>query len=374
MKNEPQIAATVAARPLALAMTQLCKVVSKRGYVPILKNVLLRVEDGVVHITATDIDTFLTARIPCGPAEDFATTVDAYQLRDIAKAAKGCVTLSYEAGTLTIASNNASRRMDGLPVGDFPAQPAPVLGEAQSMPLAEFRASMVKVAPAMSKDERRRYLMGVYFYGAGKVVATDGHRLVHVDCQLAKAVDGDAFKGAIVASDVVKIFAGLPKAGLTGDCVAAFDDVRARFIYSVAGVDYSLTTKLVDASYPDFQRVIPQHNNIRIAFDRAQFMSALRAMWPTLRESRYKARLEFKGPLCTLSTSNLDASASSDLDRDSDSLLNFEIGFNAVYLMDALKVMAGDKVTLKLASATDPALFVDDAAPDSEFVIMPYRL
>lgn len=340
---------------LTRLLTAVTKVVEARSTIPILGNVLLSVEDGQFSARATDLDIEVSTSIPVLDATNGSTTVNAKMLADIAKKAGSDVSLELDSDTLTVKSGRSRFKLQTLPVDDFPSFAAGGFDVEFDVDLASL------VAPtqfAISTEETRHYLNGVYLHAteAGTVaVATDGHRLSrHTGPFLA------SFDGVILPRKLVSI---LPK----GSVRVSLSARKVR----IATDDTTITGKLIDGTFPDYQRVIPTGNDKIVLADRKALATAVERVSTVATERGRAVKLEIAPGQIALSVRG-DAEATDAVEADY-SGEPIEIGFNAAYLTELLANLSGDTVRIALNDGGSPTIFTggDD---DVLVLLMPMRV
>lgn len=336
------------------------KVVESRITIPILSNVLLSVEDvasGGKRFTAraTDLDIEISTSISVLDASNGSTTVNAKLLNDIAKKAGGDVSLELEADVLTVKSGRSRFRLQTLSVDDFPSFAAGGFDVEFDVDLA---ALVAPVSFAMSTEMTRYYLNGVCLEGnEGRLaaVATDGHRLSR---HTAPTV-GD-LPPVILPRKLVSI---LPK----GPVHVSLSSTKAR----IQTDDTTITSKLIDGTFPDYRRVIPTGNDKIVLADRKALATAVERVSAVATERGRAVKLEIAPGQIALSVRG-DAEATDSIEADY-SGEPLEIGFNAAYLTELLGNLTGDTVRIALNDGGSPTIFTggDD---DVLVVLMPMRV
>lgn len=338
---------------LTRLLTAVTKVVETRSTIPILGNVLLSVEDGQLSARATDLDIEVSTSIPVLDATNGSTTVNAKMLADIAKRAAGDVSLELADGVLTVKSGRSRFKLATLPVDDFPSFAAGGFDVEFDVDLAGL------VAPtqfAISTEETRYYLNGVYFHAIEdgdfylRAVATDGHRLSRHSILLPEGVDtANIFKGVILPRKLVSI---LPK----GNVHVSLSPTKVRIQTSNgANGDTVITSKLIDGTFPDYQRVIPTGNDKIVLSSIAELRTAVERVSTVATERGRAVKLEIAPGQIGLSVRG-DAEATDVVEADY-SGEPFEIGFNSAYLTELLGNLTGDTVRIALNDGGSPTIF-----------------
>jgi len=348
--------------------------VATRGTIPILSNVLLEAADGMLKLRATDLDIEITASAPAEVVARGATTVDALTLRDfIAKtSAKADIALEQVEGQLVVRCGRARLRLSVLPAEDFPNLEAVKSSHAFSLPAKPLAAMLAQAAIAISTEETRYYLNGIYLHVSGerlRMVATTGHILARVDGPQPAGAQG--MPGVILPRKAVAELARLA-AKTEGDVAIAVGSTKVSATFP-GGI--ALTTKLIDGTFPDYARVIPANNSAICVVDREALATAIgRAGALSGKDAGRKLKMSFADGVMTLEVTNPDAGSSHDeinVEWDSPPI---EIGFNASYLLEIVGVMTGGRVEIALADPGSPALLRCAEDPAALFVIMPLRI
>ena len=246
---------TVERAALLKALGHVHRVVERRNTIPILSNVLLRAEDGALRLKATDLDIEVTETISADITEGGSTTVPAYVIYDIVRklsdGAQVSLEMAGDAGQVQIRSGRSRFMLQALPESDFPDLAAGDLPHRFTLPAADLKRLIEKTQFAISTEETRYYLNGIYLHAAeshGKpvlrAVATDGHRLAQVELPLpAGAKD---MPGVIVPRKTVVELAKLAEDG-DGDVRIELSPSKIR----VTTARVVLTSKLIDGTFPD---------------------------------------------------------------------------------------------------------------------------
>ncbi len=356
------------------ALALVSRVVERRNTIPILANVLLTADKGTLTLTATDLDMEMTTARPCQLAgKAISTTLPAAHLHDIVrKLPEGCeVQLSGDEQVWTISGGRSRFRISCLPPADFPAMTRADLTASISLPGEVLKHMIETVRFAISTEETRYYLNGIHWHGGGDntlvAVATDGHRLARHVSNLPEPVD---FPGIIVPRKTVEsILKMLPDKGSVAIGIAP-----TRIVVTLEDGTV-LVSKLIDGTYPDYQRVIPQGNANRYLVDRASLLAAVDRV-ATISPAGRAIKFSFGDGELALSVYNPDAGTGEDsISAAMEAGEPVDIGFNGRYCIDLLNATQAENLIFELGDAGAPArVTLQDAgesAPD--FVLMPMR-
>jgi DNA polymerase-3 subunit beta len=348
-------------------------VVERRNTIPILANVVLRAEDGQLSLTATDMDMDIATEVGCAVVTSGTATTSAHMLYDIArKLPDGAeVELTVVEGHVNINAGRSSFRLPTLPVEDFPAISSSDLPVNFTLTAADLRDLVDTTRFAISTEETRYYLNGIYFHKAEDgnlcAVATDGHRLALTRQSLPS--------GASQMPSVI-----LPRKAVSelrkllddhdGDVSIGLSETRAKFGFGAV----LLTSKLIDGTFPDYTRVIPEGNDRIMQVDVSSFSAAVDRVSTISSEKSRSVKMGLKSGLLTLSASNTDASSATEQLEVRYDGPEMDIGFNARYLLDIANQVNNDIVEFALADQGSPSLVRAPGDHASLFVLMPMRV
>jgi DNA polymerase-3 subunit beta len=363
---------------LLKSLNHVHRVVERRNTIPILSNVLLAAEGQSLELKATDLDLEITEATTAKVERAGATTVPAHLLYDIIRklpeGAEVMLKTDEDGNAMTVASGRSSFRLQCLPQSDFPELSAGSFSHIFRLESAALKGLIDKTQFAISTEETRYYLNGIYFHAietGGKLklrsVATDGHRLARAEMDAPAGSEG--MPGIIIPRKTVSELQKLvddPDVAVTTE----LSDTKIRFtIGSVI-----LTSKLIDGTFPDYQRVIPTGNDKKLVVDRETFARAVDRVSTISSERGRAVKLSISDGQVTLAVNNPDSgSATEELaaDYSSDPI---EIGFNAKYLLDVAAQLTGSEARFMLADAGSPTLIHDTSDEHALYVLMPMRV
>lgn len=368
----------LSAGDLAAAMTSLARIIEKKNTIPILSNMVLRPVSGGLRLEATDLDIMMSTKVPAaidGPGDP--TTVPGHLAADIVKKWKKgeTVELAWEgSANATIKSGRSRFTLQTLPASDFPDLAAGEFPHRFAIPAELLASTLDRAKFAISTEETRYYLNGVYLHSIEKgdetllrAVATDGHRMARIDAGPLPDYGARGMPGIIVPRRTVLALDRLLDKGNIQV------DVSANKIRFTIG-ETVLTSKLIDGTFPDYDRVIPKGNNKTARLDRAELTSALDRVSTISSERGRAVKMSFRTGQVELDITNPDqGTAHEDVDANYDAP-HIEVGFNSRYLLDILAVMPGNQVVIAIDEPGNPALITDAEAPGATFVLMPMRV
>jgi len=365
--------ATIERATLLKSLGHVQSVVERRNTIPILSNVLIEArDDGSLRLMATDLDLQVDESVPANVSQAGATTLSAHTLFDIVrKLPEGSqVELSAAEGKMQINAGRSRFSLSTLPRDDFPVIAEGELPTRFELPAATLRQVIEKTRFAISSEETRYYLMGIFLHVIDdqlRAAATDGHRLARVT--LAKPDGADGMPDVIVPRKAVAELYRLLEE-LEGTVEISLSPTKVRFGLGSA----VLTSKLIDGTFPDYNRVIPTANDKLLKLDPKSFSAGVDRVSTIASEKTRAVKMSVDRDKVTLSvTSPENGLATEELPADygADGL---EIGFNARYLLDILGEIDGDTVEVHLADAAAPTLLRENDKSNALYVLMPMRV
>ena len=365
---------TIERGALLKALNHVQSVVERRNTIPILANVLLSADDGQLSLTATDLDIEIVEGVPADVASGGGTTAPAHTMYDIVRklpdGAQVEVNHDTETGKVAVVAGRSRFALQSLPREDFPAAAAGDLPYSFEISTKDLFRLVEKTRFAISTEETRYYLNGIYLHtvdGKLRAVATDGHRLARVDMPMPSGADG--MPGIIVPRKTVTELLKLLEAGDESVKIAV-SDTKIRF--DLGGV--TLTSKLIDGTFPDYGRVIPSENDKSMEVDGKLFASAVDRVSTISTERSRAVKLDLDDGKVTLAVNNPDSGSATEelgVDYKGDAL---EIGFNARYLLDITQQLDGPTAHFELSDAGSPTVVRDTDDAEALYVLMPMRV
>ncbi|MCH9825315.1 MULTISPECIES: DNA polymerase III subunit beta [Lentibacter] len=363
---------------LLKAVAQAQSVVERRNTIPILANVLIEAQDSDVRFRATDLDIEVVDRADAQVERAGATTVSAVLLHEIVRKLPdgSLVTLTDDGakGRLTVEAGRSNFSLATLPKEDFPVMATSEYSSNFSAPAVVLRRLFDKSKFAISTEETRYYLNGVYMHisdsDGGKVlrcVATDGHRLARIDAELPSGAA--EMPGVIVPRKTV------------GELRKLLDDDEAKIAVSVsetkirfATPDITLTSKVIDGTFPDYTRVIPQGNTRKLEVDAAEFAKAVDRVATVSSERSRAVKLTLAEDKLILSVNAPDSGAAEEELAVAYGDEHLEIGFNAKYLLEIANQVDRENAVFLFNSSGDPTLMREGNDTSAVYVVMPMRV
>lgn len=360
---------------LLKALSHVQSVVERRNTIPILSNVELDADEGRLRLTATDLDLAIVEEVPANVDEAGGTTVPAHTMHDIVRKlpAGAEIALSLAGERLILTAGRARFQLACLPREDFPTMATGDLPYRFDLAASALKHLIDRTRFAISMEETRYYLNGIYFHVSEdesallKAVATDGHRLARAQVPMPEGAA--AMPGVIVPRKTVLELRKLVEE-YDGTIAVALSDTKIRFAFDSA----VLTSKLIDGTFPDYERVIPTGNDKRLVVDCHTFAESVDRVATISSEKSRSVKLSLETDKLTLSvTSPEHGTATEELPAEYEGE-PMEIGFNARYLLDILEQIEGEKVEARLQNATSPTIMRDPEDDSALYVLMPMRV
>jgi DNA polymerase-3 subunit beta len=368
---------TIERAALLKALGHVQSVVERRNTIPILSNVMLRAGSGRLALSATDMDLEIVETATAQVARDGATTAPAHTLYDIVRKLREGAQIELEAagdkGSLTLRSGRSTFTLACLPPEDYPLMAGGELPHSFSLQASELKTLIDKTRFAISMEETRYYLNGIFLHAAGgdtkvlRAVATDGHRLARVEMMIPEGAAG--MPGVIVPRKTVAELRKLIDE-TEQEIGISLSDTKIRFVFG----DAVLTSKLIDGTFPDYDRVIPTGNDKVLEVNCKEFAEAVdRVSTISTEKSRAVKLAVDRGSLTLSATSPENGTATEELEVRY-SATPIEIGFNSRYLLDITDQITGEGAVFEMADAASPTIVHDRAGTSALYVLMPMRV
>jgi DNA polymerase-3 subunit beta len=369
---------TVERADLLKSLGHVHRVVERRNTIPILANVLIKAEKSKLGFKATDLDLEITETIAAEVGPSGSTTVPAHMfyeiVRKLPEGAQIVLEASNDRAVLAIKAGKSRFTLQTLPESDFPDLAAGDMTHKFKLGAADLKKLIDKTQFAISTEETRYYLNGIYLHTAGtgkaatlRAVATDGHRLAQYELPLPSGASG--MPGVIVPRKTVGEVQRLIE-DAEAEVSIELSQGKIRFTLN----DVVLTSKLIDGTFPDYARVIPQGNDKELTVDKKEFEQAVDRVSTVSSERGRAVKLSLSNGKLMLSVTNPDSGSATEeieVEYGSDPL---DIGFNSRYLLDIAAQIEGEAAVLKLADPGSPTLIQDRDAKGALYVLMPMRV
>ena len=366
---------------LVKALSHIHGIVEVRHTLPILSNIIILAEENRLSFSSTNLDIFCSDSISAQINKNGSTSVSASTFYEIVKRLPAGsdiqITLSKEDSTLIIKCGRSKFNLTTISPEDFPKISTDDLSTKFVLSATELKRMIDKTKFAISNEETRYYLNGIFFHRTQKnsidilrAVATDGHRLAQYDIPLPQGAND--MNGIIIPKKtILELRRVLDDA--SGDINIELNENKVRFAFN----DIQITSKVIDGTFPDYTKVIPTSNDKIIITKNDELKNSIErvsavAINEEVKSKAIKIFFESNKLLLNVdSTSRGSAVEEIDISYEQDKV---EIGFNSRYLIDICNEIDGEKITLKLLDSTSPAIILDESDENLFFVLMPMRI
>ncbi len=369
---------TIERAALLKSLGHVQSVVERRNTIPILSNAKIEARDGSLSLNATDMDLDIVEKVATEVTQAGATTTPAHTLYDVVRKLPEGSQVELESadgdGQLVLRSGRSRFTLSCLPIEDFPVMSEGELAHHFSLSAGDLRGIVDRTRFAISTEETRYYLNGIYLHAAKRdgvdvlrAVATDGHRLASVEVPLPDGAAG--MPGVIVPRKTVGEVRKLIDE-TTDDVAISLSETKIRISFD----DGVLTSKLIDGTFPDYERVIPADNDKVMEVDLRSFADAVDRVSAISAEKSRSVKLALSGTNLVLSASSPESGSATEeveVSYDSDAM---EIGFNARYLLDITQQIEGDRAQFVMSDAASPTIVREVGDASALYVLMPMRV
>ncbi len=352
-------------------------VVERRTTIPILSNVMIQADSGKVSISATDMDIDIVESVPAEVKKKGSITCPAHTLHDIVRKlpdGSQVELAASDSGRVTLRAGRSTFTLQTLPTEEFPALSGDTLPHRFELPAGDLRTLIDRTRFAISTEETRYYLNGIYLHAAKqdgvdvlRAVATDGHRLARVEMALPEGAAG--MPGVIIPRKAVAELRKLVEE-TPGPVSLSLSEAKIRFAFDGT----ILTSKLIDGTFPDYERVIPVNNDKIMTVECKSFAEAVDRVATISTEKSRAVKLAVAPDMLTLSASSPENGTATEDLQVKFAASPIEIGFNSRYLLDITQQIEGDGAEFVMADAASPTIVRDPSDRSALYVIMPMRV
>ena len=366
---------------LLRALSHIHGIVEVRHTLPILSNIIITTHDNLLSLSSTNLDIFCSDDLEAEVGQIGATSVSAATFYEIVKrlpsGSEIHASLSEEDSTLTLKCGRSKFNLTTISPDDFPKISHDDLNIQFVLSATELKRMIDKTKFAISNEETRYYLNGVFLHQTQKnsidilrAVATDGHRLAQYDIPLPQGAKD--MNGIIIPKKMIQELRRVLD-DATGDINIQLNENKIKFSFN----NMQIISKVIDGTFPDYTKVIPQSNDKSITTNNEELKKAIdRVSAVAINEETKSKAIKLiiesnKISLSVDSSSRGSAIEEIDLDYNNEKV---EIGFNSRYLIDICNEIDGDKINLKFLNSTSPAIILDNTDENLFFVLMPMRI
>ncbi len=346
--------------------------VERKQTLPILGNVLIKSNNGVITLTATDLEIELVARLDVDVSEDISTTLPARKLLDICKALpiNADIVFTIQENKVLLVSGRSKFTLASLPAKDFPGIDEIKLQSNFKIPQSALKLLIDKTSFAMAQQDVRYYLNGMLLELSDesiRLVATDGHRLALSEYQNGTGLN--SAKQLIIPRKGVLELARL--------LVNSDEEVSVSISQNHIRVETNellFTSKLIDGKYPDYNRVIPVDGNKTMTVNRELLKQSLQRISILSNEKYRGIRLTFSENNLSIQANNPDQEEAEEEITVNYTESKIEIGFNVTYLLDVFSVLDSEEVKIRLKDSNSSCIITSTETDLFRYVVMPMRL
>ena len=365
---------------LLSALQHVHSVVERRNTIPILSNVLIEAKEDGVYLTATDMDIAVIEKIDLEKSEVVqlgTITTSAQMLYDIVRKLPENIKvelLSEKNDRLGIKASSSSFALNCLPAEDFPSISQEEFKYSFSTDANDLIRLIDKTSFAMSLEETRYYLNGIYLHAVNdsggdklRTVSTDGHRLSRVDMNIPEGAN--EIPGVIIPRKTIMEIRKLLE-DHSDNINLSLSENKIKLSFS----NVILTSKLLDGTFPDYSRVIPEQNDKTVTISNQLLSEAVDRVSTVSTDKTRAIKVNISKNNLVVSATNPDkgsASESLEVIYDGEEV---EIGFNSKYVLDVARQIKGNEIIIKLSDSVSPTLVYDKDDKGVLFVLMPMRV
>ncbi|MHB8427967.1 MAG: DNA polymerase III subunit beta [Acidiferrobacterales bacterium] len=347
-------------------------VAERRQPLPILSNVLLRYQEGVLTLTGTDLEVEVVVNVPASGVNSGEFTAPARKLLDICRAlpADATLELRLEKGKAVIRSGKSRFTLLTLPAGDFPSVETAQWEWALTVPQGALGRLLQKTQFCMAQQDVRYYLNGLLLEMAGgklRAVATDGHRMALSEVDLRHPLEGER-QGILPRKGVLELARFLDDSQEDIELKGGANHIR------VVRKDLAFTSKLIDGRFPDYHKVIPQGQQIQVQVSRDLFRESLSRVAILSNEKYRGVRVTLGSGVMRLSAHNPEQEEAQEEVSVDYAGEEFEIGFNVNYIIEAVGAIDSEEVELGLTDSNSSCTLRAPGDSANHYVVMPMRL
>ena len=358
-------------------LSHLQGIVDKKNSLPVLSNILIEAKENKLTLSSTDMDISIIEKIDCNVLEEGATTINSQILYDIVrKLDENCEIeiISNNGKLLTLRASGSRFSLACLPKEDYPIIDQDNSGTSISINSKILFKLIDKTKFAISNEETRYFLNGLYFninrendLNVVTLVGTDGHRLAKFSYNLE--IDIEEISGVIIPKKTIYELSKLLS--------EIDDDVEIlissnKVIFFIGNIVF--ISKLIDGSFPDYKRVIPQNNNNILKINREILLAAVDRVSTIANDKSPVIKFKLLKNILNLNTVNNESSTASEdlkINYDGDDI---EIGFNSKYIMDIVNNLEDEEISINLKDNTSPIIALENSNTNLVYVLMPMRV
>ena len=359
------------------SLSHVQSIVEKKNTLPILSNILLEAKGSTLILSATDMDISITEKLNCNVIEEGSTTVSAHTLYDIIRKLPDLSEIeiiSNDGKIMTLRAAKSKFSLGCLPREDFPIIEVDNLENELTIDSQNFLKLINKTRFAVSNEETRYFLNGIYFHNTTKdntnlmsLVATDGHRLAKFDYNFEE--NSKEIPGVIIPKKTIN---ELYKLLIDFEGVLTINLSSNKIVFYVG--KSILISKLIDGNFPDYKKVIPNDNKNILIVERQSLKLAVDRVSTITNEKSPVIKFKLLKNIMNMSSvNNENGTATEDISIDYKGE-SIEIGFNSKYILEMINNLEDEKITLCFKDSSSPVTAFESSNPNLIYVLMPMRV
>lgn len=368
---------------LIKALNHVQSVVERRNAIPILANVKIEVSKDGITLTTTDMDISIKDTVDATVTKAGSTTVPAHMLYEIIRKLPDNLEVKFnkpkdDSSNVDLTIGSSEFLLPCLPIDEFPNFEIGEYTHSFQINSEVLKVLFSKTRHAVSTEETRYYLNGVYFHAATdengvpqlRAVATDGHRLAWA--QSIQPEGCQDMPGIIIprktVGEIVKLLEDY-----VGDVKISISSNKITFQVGSS----ILHSKLIDGKFPDYNRVIPKGNDKSVEVSRDSLARSIDLVISVSNDRTRAVKFNIEPSKLTVSATsevNGNAKGAQEMDAEYDSEEKLVIGFNSKYVLDSLSVIEGDKVRLSLSNNLGAVIAQDAQEANCKYILMPMQI
>lgn len=358
-------------------LSHLQSIVNKKNTLPILSNILIEADQNSLTLSSTDMDISIKETINCNILESGSTTLNAQIMFDIIKKLPDTSEIEFisnDSKILTIRSNVSKFSLSCLPKDDYPIIETNSNGKKFIVKSQTILKLINKTKFAISNEETRYFLNGLYFNVSNSessslmiFVGTDGHRLATSSSKTNHSKD--EIPGVIIPKKTIN---ELSKLLSENNEEIEIDITSNKIIFYIENL--TLVSKLIDGTFPDYKRVIPENNHHHLIVNRLNLLAAVDRVSTIANEKSPSIKFKLLSNIINLSTINNENSTATEDIKVKYEGDNIEIGFNSRYIMDILDNLEGEEIKMSFNDNSTPIIAQEQNSSEVTYVLMPMRV
>lgn len=356
---------------LEKAISIVSRFISSRVQLPILSHVLLTVQNGKLQISATNLEVGIHVWIGAQISQNGKTTLSARTFQEVITTLRpGKIDIEEVEGILCLTSDGTTVRIPTTPPNDFPTIIESIPKKHSLIPTWVFQAINSQVAFASAQEETKPAYTGILFLPKSEgfeVVATDGVRLSKKTIDTKVGVGQSVLVPTRVITELPKISSHTDK---KSNIQLAVQTEENQVVFSWDSM--VLVSRLIDAKFPDFEKIIPTSWVTRVTVDKDEFAQTLQRA--SVFAEDYKIELNIEKGKLTVVSANPQYGSQTSLIAVKNEGENMNIAFNCRFLKDALGAITGDNLVMELTGPASPGIFRDPKDDTFLHLIMPIRI